>query len=232
METTVEDLFSHKLCSWINLNQSGSRVKCQSKQLMLLKTAGYYLANRMGTALFYITYYRFQMDLDYGSNLFYFKFYVMYYNPLRKIEYNMNVLHNLGQSRIDLINHKYKVTTKSLLLNTDNLLQTGEANKYKKKKTKNVGCKLCQYKPSMNVHKKLILFLKSILNEMMNVLILQRRVFFFVFVYSITCRNNASISNFGGNFRWQSEYPWCIIQKNKKSDGKTGILRITSFRPN
>ncbi|KAF0767934.1 Uncharacterized protein FWK35_00004324 [Aphis craccivora] len=29
--------------------------------------------------------------------------------------------------------------------------------------------------------------------------------------YSITSRKNASISNFGGGFRWQSEYPWCII---------------------
>ncbi|KAF0749283.1 Uncharacterized protein FWK35_00030358, partial [Aphis craccivora] len=26
-----------------------------------------------------------------------------------------------------------------------------------------------------------------------------------------TSRNNASYSNFGGGFRWQSEYPWCII---------------------
>ncbi|KAE9542887.1 hypothetical protein AGLY_002798 [Aphis glycines] len=29
---------------------------------------------------------------------------------------------------------------------------------------------------------------------------------------SITCRNNASISNFRGGFRWKSEYSWCIIQ--------------------
>ncbi|KAF0688711.1 Uncharacterized protein FWK35_00038182 [Aphis craccivora] len=35
--------------------------------------------------------------------------------------------------------------------------------------------------------------------------------FFFVSVYSITSRNNASISNFGGGFRCKSEYPWCII---------------------
>ncbi|KAF0712501.1 Uncharacterized protein FWK35_00032462 [Aphis craccivora] len=36
-------------------------------------------------------------------------------------------------------------------------------------------------------------------------------VFFFFFsVCSITCRNNASISNFRRGFRWQSEYPWCI----------------------
>ncbi|KAE9544675.1 hypothetical protein AGLY_000217 [Aphis glycines] len=28
----------------------------------------------------------------------------------------------------------------------------------------------------------------------------------------ITSRNNASISNFGGGFRWKSEYPWCIIE--------------------
>ncbi|KAE9523008.1 hypothetical protein AGLY_016639 [Aphis glycines] len=38
-------------------------------------------------------------------------------------------------------------------------------------------------------------------------------VFFFaVSVYSITSRNNASISNFGGGSRWESEYPWCIIK--------------------
>ncbi|KAF0755191.1 Uncharacterized protein FWK35_00020905 [Aphis craccivora] len=35
---------------------------------------------------------------------------------------------------------------------------------------------------------------------------------FLVSVYSITCRNNASISNFRRGFRCQSEYPWCIIQ--------------------
>ncbi|KAF0769909.1 Uncharacterized protein FWK35_00020096 [Aphis craccivora] len=33
-----------------------------------------------------------------------------------------------------------------------------------------------------------------------------------VSVYSITCQNNALISNFGGGFRWQSEYLWCIIE--------------------
>ncbi|KAE9533997.1 hypothetical protein AGLY_008733 [Aphis glycines] len=37
-------------------------------------------------------------------------------------------------------------------------------------------------------------------------------VFFFVSVYSITSRNNASISNFGGGFRWKSEYSRCIIE--------------------
>ncbi|KAF0721582.1 Uncharacterized protein FWK35_00027946 [Aphis craccivora] len=31
-------------------------------------------------------------------------------------------------------------------------------------------------------------------------------------VYSINCRNNASISNFGCGFRWISEYPWCITE--------------------
>ncbi|KAE9524078.1 hypothetical protein AGLY_015559 [Aphis glycines] len=67
---------------------------------------------------------------------------------------------------------------------------------------------------------------------------------FFVSVYSITSRNNASISNFGGGFRWKSEYPWCIIEvkskhfptafkkieKNKKkNDGKTGIFTQNQF---
>ncbi|KAF0760048.1 Uncharacterized protein FWK35_00019788 [Aphis craccivora] len=41
-------------------------------------------------------------------------------------------------------------------------------------------------------------------------------VFFFVSVYSITCRNNASISNFRGGFRWQ------MTQKPE-------FLRKTSF---
>ncbi|KAF0763844.1 Uncharacterized protein FWK35_00027506, partial [Aphis craccivora] len=38
--------------------------------------------------------------------------------------------------------------------------------------------------------------------------------FFFVFVsvYSITSRNNAPVSNYGGGFRCKSEYPWCIIE--------------------
>ncbi|KAF0700435.1 Uncharacterized protein FWK35_00032396, partial [Aphis craccivora] len=31
-------------------------------------------------------------------------------------------------------------------------------------------------------------------------------------VCTINCRNNTSISNFRGGFRWQSEYPWCIIE--------------------
>ncbi|KAE9525671.1 hypothetical protein AGLY_014198 [Aphis glycines] len=31
----------------------------------------------------------------------------------------------------------------------------------------------------------------------------------------IKSRNNASISYFGGGFRWQSEYPWCIIITQK-----------------
>ncbi|KAF0765601.1 hypothetical protein FWK35_00018386 [Aphis craccivora] len=37
-------------------------------------------------------------------------------------------------------------------------------------------------------------------------------VFFFVcvFVYTRTCQNNASISNFGDGFRFVSESSWCI----------------------
>ncbi|KAE9521641.1 hypothetical protein AGLY_017937, partial [Aphis glycines] len=56
-----------------------------------------------------------------------------------------------------------------------------------------------------------------ILNEMMNVLLFYNYVFFVVVsVYSITCRNNASISNFRGGFRLLSEYPWCIIEVKSK----------------
>ncbi|KAF0711401.1 Uncharacterized protein FWK35_00036947 [Aphis craccivora] len=66
-------------------------------------------------------------------------------------------------------------------------------------------------------------------------------VFFFVFVsvYSITSRNNAPISNYGGGFRCKSEYPWCIIEfskklkkTKKKMTEKREFLRKTSFRPN
>ncbi|KAF0768656.1 Uncharacterized protein FWK35_00012726 [Aphis craccivora] len=32
------------------------------------------------------------------------------------------------------------------------------------------------------------------------------------FTMIVTSQNNASISNFGGGFRWQSDYPWCIIE--------------------
>ncbi|KAF0762731.1 Uncharacterized protein FWK35_00031314 [Aphis craccivora] len=41
-------------------------------------------------------------------------------------------------------------------------------------------------------------------------------VLFFVSVYSITSRNNAPISNYGGGFRCKREYPWCIIQVKSK----------------
>ncbi|KAF0759561.1 Uncharacterized protein FWK35_00028622 [Aphis craccivora] len=50
-----------------------------------------------------------------------------------------------------------------------------------------------------------------ILNELKNILN-YNDVCIFVSVYSITCRNNASVSNFVGGFRWKNEYPWCIIE--------------------
>ncbi|KAF0770725.1 Uncharacterized protein FWK35_00003902 [Aphis craccivora] len=63
--------------------------------------------------------------------------------------------------------------------------------------------------------------------------------FFFVSVYSITSRNNAPISKYGGGFRCKSEYPWCIIEvkifkkiEKKKMTEKREFLRKTSFRPN
>ncbi|KAE9533242.1 hypothetical protein AGLY_009283, partial [Aphis glycines] len=64
------------------------------------------------------------------------------------------------------------------------------------------------------------------------------------FTMIITSRNNASISNFGGGFRWKSEYPWCIIEvkskhfptvfkkienNKKKNDGKTAIFTQNQF---
>ncbi|KAF0754502.1 Uncharacterized protein FWK35_00011000 [Aphis craccivora] len=45
----------------------------------------------------------------------------------------------------------------------------------------------------------------------------------YLYVYTITCQNNASISNFRSGFRWQNEYPWCIIEvkiKNFTTDFK------------
>ncbi|KAF0712695.1 Uncharacterized protein FWK35_00023086 [Aphis craccivora] len=63
--------------------------------------------------------------------------------------------------------------------------------------------------------------------------------FVFVSVYSITSRNNAPISNYGGGFRYKSEYPRCIIKfskklrkTKKKMTEKREFLRKTSFRPN
>ncbi|KAF0744223.1 Uncharacterized protein FWK35_00038720 [Aphis craccivora] len=41
-------------------------------------------------------------------------------------------------------------------------------------------------------------------------------VFFFMSVYSITSRNNDLISNFGGDFRYKSEYTCCIIEVKSK----------------
>ncbi|KAF0773316.1 Uncharacterized protein FWK35_00005287 [Aphis craccivora] len=66
------------------------------------------------------------------------------------------------------------------------------------------------------------------------------------FTIIITFRNNALISNFGGGFRWQSKYPWCIIEieskhfptvfkkieKIKQVTEKREFLRKTSFRLN
>ncbi|KAF0748566.1 Uncharacterized protein FWK35_00026037 [Aphis craccivora] len=62
---------------------------------------------------------------------------------------------------------------------------------------------------------------------------------------TITSRNNAPISNFGGSFQCKSEYPWCIIEVNnfqqfskksrktkKKITEKRKFLRKTGFRPN
>ncbi|KAF0711417.1 Uncharacterized protein FWK35_00022007, partial [Aphis craccivora] len=67
--------------------------------------------------------------------------------------------------------------------------------------------------------------------------------FFFVYVsvYSITSRNTAPISNYGGSFRCKSDYPRCIIEFSKKSrktkkkmTEKREFLRKTcsSSRPN
>ncbi|KAF0737863.1 Uncharacterized protein FWK35_00033646, partial [Aphis craccivora] len=56
----------------------------------------------------------------------------------------------------------------------------------------------------------------------------------------ITSRNNAPISNYRGDFRCKSEYPWCIIKQFSKKSRKTKkkmtekreFLRKTSFQPN
>ncbi|KAF0770140.1 Uncharacterized protein FWK35_00019824 [Aphis craccivora] len=59
----------------------------------------------------------------------------------------------------------------------------------------------------------------------------------------VASQNNASISSFGSGFRWQSEYPCCIIEvkrnnfpivfkkieKNKKKVTKTGIFTQNQF---
>ncbi|KAF0716625.1 Uncharacterized protein FWK35_00027303 [Aphis craccivora] len=62
---------------------------------------------------------------------------------------------------------------------------------------------------------------------------------FFVSVYTRTCRNNASISIFGGCFLYQNESSWCIGEfskapgkTKKKIKEKREFLSKTSFRPN
>ncbi|KAE9523860.1 hypothetical protein AGLY_015748 [Aphis glycines] len=54
-------------------------------------------------------------------------------------------------------------------------------------------------------------------------------IFFFVSVYSITSRNNAPISNYGGGFRCKSEYPWCIIETDKSSPFRIIKMKIKNF---
>ncbi|KAF0749802.1 Uncharacterized protein FWK35_00016103 [Aphis craccivora] len=70
--------------------------------------------------------------------------------------------------------------------------------------------------------------------------------FIVVLIYNITSQNNASISNFGGSFRWKSEYPWCIleakskhfptvfkkIEKKKMTEKREFIRKTNNFRPN
>ncbi|KAF0751615.1 Uncharacterized protein FWK35_00015672 [Aphis craccivora] len=60
-----------------------------------------------------------------------------------------------------------------------------------------------------------------------------------VCVHTRTCRNNVSISNYGGSFRWQNESSWCIGEFSKASGKikktikeKLEFLLKTSFRPN
>ncbi|KAF0759534.1 Uncharacterized protein FWK35_00030372 [Aphis craccivora] len=50
-----------------------------------------------------------------------------------------------------------------------------------------------------------------------------------VSVYTRTCRNNSSISNFRGGFRWKSESCWCIIGEFLNAPGKTGIFTQNQF---
>ncbi|KAE9541284.1 hypothetical protein AGLY_004529 [Aphis glycines] len=58
------------------------------------------------------------------------------------------------------------------------------------------------------------------------------------FTMIITSQNNASISNFGGGFRWKGEYPWCIIEFSTESiflygcNSKTNHCKYLKFSPN
>ncbi|KAF0693134.1 Uncharacterized protein FWK35_00033576, partial [Aphis craccivora] len=63
--------------------------------------------------------------------------------------------------------------------------------------------------------------------------------FFYVSVYTRKCRNNASISNFGGGFRYQNESSWCIDEEfSTKSiflygcNSKTNHYKYLKFSPN
>ncbi|KAF0737870.1 Uncharacterized protein FWK35_00032712 [Aphis craccivora] len=54
------------------------------------------------------------------------------------------------------------------------------------------------------------------------------------FTMIINCRNNASISNFEGGFRWQIEYPWYIIKvkNSERSDECIDFTMIITSRNN
>ncbi|KAF0715908.1 Uncharacterized protein FWK35_00031111 [Aphis craccivora] len=104
--------------------------------------------------------------------------------------------------------------------------------------------KIYDYLPSLKFEqvteeKILIIFLDSERSDECIDFTMMCVVFFCVSVYSITSRNNAPISNFGGGFRCKSEYPWCIIKvkskhfstvfkkieiNKKNNDRKTGIF--------
>ncbi|KAE9523238.1 hypothetical protein AGLY_016338 [Aphis glycines] len=70
---------------------------------------------------------------------------------------------------------------------------------------------------SSNDFKYLLLFKNSNIDKNLSKSYLYKCFFFVsVSVTSITCRYNALISNLGGGFRWQSEYPSSFQQNGEK----------------
>ncbi|KAE9526662.1 hypothetical protein AGLY_013310 [Aphis glycines] len=80
-----------------------------------------------------------------------------------------------------------------------------------------------------------LLFLTSLIRKIKDIAIVYHKTTFYLldsersdkcidFTMIITSRNNALISNFGSGFRWQSEYPCCIIKV--KSEYFSAIFKI------
>ncbi|KAF0756942.1 Uncharacterized protein FWK35_00015905 [Aphis craccivora] len=107
-------------------------------------------------------------------------------------------------------NQHLQIADKMSITNISKSISIGLPNKYK-------GENMEEFYNSRTI-KDIVYFILSIVIKICRI------------IRSITSRNNALISNFGGGFRCKSEYPWCIIvvkiQIFKKSVENAKICKI------